>query len=117
MICVDEKGWREFIDSNAMLASRKTEEFKFKIYLLQLWFYQAYSLRTGETTNNILPGMAEALQKFNETFPQADLAGINKLLEKTTESLMRNLYTPLTLINLLISVQELLKGKIPISVL
>ena len=61
--------------------------------------------------------MAEALQKFNETFPQADLAGINKLLEKTTESLMRNLYTPLTLINLLISVQELLKGKIPISVL
>ena len=117
MICVDEKGWREFIDSNAMLASRKTEEFKFKIYLLQLWFYQAYSLRTGETTNNILPGMAEALQKFNETFPQADLAGINKLLEKTTESLMRNLYTPLTLTNLLISVQELLKGKIPISVL
>ena len=61
--------------------------------------------------------MAEALQKFNGDFPQADLARINKLLEKTTESLIKNLYTPLTLINLLISVQELLKGKIPISVL
>jgi hypothetical protein len=67
--------------------------------------------------NNILPGMAEALQKFNEAYPQADLAGINKLLEKTTESLIQNLYIPLTLTNLLISTQELLKGKIPISVL
>ncbi|GIT74273.1 MAG: hypothetical protein Ct9H300mP29_2670 [Candidatus Neomarinimicrobiota bacterium] len=93
--------------------ARKSEEFKFKIYLLQLWFYQAYSLRTGKTTNNILPEMAEALQKFNETFPEADLAGINKLLETTTESLIKNLYTPLTLTNLLISVKGTFKRQNP----
>ena len=38
---------------------------------------------------------------------------INKTLEDTVVSLVRNLYTPLTLTNLLISVQELLKGKTP----
>ncbi len=116
MTRVNEKGWREFVNSNAMLAARKPEEFKFRIYLLQLWFHQAYDLRTGETTNGILPGMTNSLQKFNDAYPHADLAGINKILEETAESLVRNLYTPLTLINLLISVQELLKGKIPISV-
>jgi DNA polymerase-3 subunit delta' len=113
---VNENGWREFINSNAMLAARKPQEFKFRVYLLQLWFHQAYELRTGEAPNGILPGMTESLQQFNDTYPVADLAGINKILEETVESLVRNLYTPLTLTNLLISVQELLKGKIPISV-
>mgnify|MGYP000055902192 CR=1 FL=1 len=113
---VNEKGWREFINSNAMLAARKPEKFKFRIYLLQLWFYQAYELRTGEGSNGILPEITESLQKFNDAYPLADLAGINKILEETAESLVRNLYTPLTLTNLLISVQELLKGKIPQSV-
>jgi DNA polymerase-3 subunit delta' len=116
MTRVNENGWREFINSNAMLAARKPQEFKFRVYLLQLWFHQAYELRTGEAPNGILPGMTESLQQFNDTYPVADLAGINKILEETVESLVRNLYTPLTLTNLLISVQELLKGKIPISV-
>ena len=62
-----------------------------------------------------LQGRILSLEKFNETYPDANLAGINKILEDTVESLVRNLYTPLTLTNLLISVQELLKGKIPRS--
>ena len=116
MTRVNEKGWRDFINSNAMLAARKPAEFKFRIYLLQLWFYQAYGLRTDEATNGILPEMTESIQKFNDAFPHADLAGINIILEETAESLVRNFYIPLTLINLLISVQELLKGKTPQSV-
>ena len=116
MTRVNEKGWRDFINSNAMLAARKPEEFKFKLYLLQLWFHQVYEMRSGAASSGILPGMAESLGKFNDAYPHADLAGINKILEDTAESLARNLYTPLTLTNLLISVQELLKGKIPLSV-
>ena len=42
---------------------------------------------------------------------------INKVLEETAESLVRNLYTPLTLTNLLITVQELLKDKIPTKII
>ena len=116
MIRVNEKGWREFINNNAMLAARKPEDFKFRVYLLQLWFHQAFTLRTGEVSNEVFPEIKASLQKFNDTYPVANLAGINKSLEDTIESLTRNLYTPLTLINLLISVQELLKGKIPQSV-
>ena len=91
---------------------RKPDEFKFKLYLLQLWFHLAYEMRLGTAANGYLNGMAPSLEKFNETYPNADLAGINKILENTVESLVRNLYTPLTLTNLLISIQELLKGKI-----
>jgi len=116
MIRVNEKGWREFINNNAMLAARKPEDFKFRVYLLQLWFHQAFTLRTGEVSNEVFPEIKASLQKFNDTYPVANLAGINKSLEDIIESLTRNLYTPLTLINLLISVQELLKGKIPQSV-
>tara|TARA_B100001750_G_scaffold33805_1_gene23656 strand:+ start:1047 stop:2207 length:1161 start_codon:yes stop_codon:yes gene_type:complete len=115
MMKVDTKGWRDFINNNAILAVRKPDEFKFKLYLLQLWFHHAYEMRSGMAAKGYLSGLAPSLEKFNETYPNANLAGINKILEDTVESLVRNLYTPLTLTNLLISVQELLKGKIPRS--
>ena len=116
MTRVDEKGWRDFINSNAMIASRKPEKFKFNIYLLQLWFHQAYRMKAEDNTYQLLPEITKSLEKFNDIYPKADLAEINKVLEETTESLVRNLYIPLTLTNLLITIQELLKGKIPISV-
>ncbi len=109
---VDGKGWRDFINNNAMLATRKPDEFKFRLYLLQLWFHHAYEMRSGTALNSLVNGMAPSLEKFNETYPNANLAEINKILENTVESLVSNHYTPLTLTNLLISVQELLKGKI-----
>ncbi len=116
MTRVDEKGWRDFINSNAMIASRKPEKFKFNIYLLQLWFHQAYRMKAEDNTYQLLPEITKSLEKFNDIYPKADLSEINKVLEETTESLVRNLYIPLTLTNLLITIQELLKGKIPISV-
>lgn len=114
---VNEAGWRKFIDSYAMMASRKPGEFKFRIYLLQLWFHYAYRVRSGEVFLASLPSLITSLEKFNLAYPNADLAGINQILEETTESLVRNFYTPLTLTNLLISIQTLLKGKEPISVI
>ena len=60
--------------------------------------------------------LLEPLVDFNSAFPNADLAGINQILEETLQSLIRNYYTPLTLTNLLISMQRLLKGKETISI-
>ena len=117
MANVNEAGWRKFIESYAMMASRKPGEFKFRIYLLQLWFHYAYRVRSGEVFLASLPSLITSLEKFNLAYPSADLAGINHILEETTESLVRNFYTPLTLTNLLISIQTLLKGKEPISVI
>jgi DNA polymerase III delta prime subunit len=55
MICVDEKGWREFINSLSMLAFRNPSQYKFKIYLLQLWFHYAFNSidRTTSHANSI----------------------------------------------------------------
>ncbi len=117
MIRVNEKGWREFINTNAMLAARKPKEFKFNIYLIQLWFSHAYQVRLGESLSLLMPETIASLEKFNHTYPKADLSEINTVLEETAESLVRNLYTPLTLTNLLITVQELLKDKIPTKII
>ena len=56
------------------------------------------------------------VKDFESAFPNADLAGINQILEETLQALIRNYYTPLTLTNLLISMQRLLKGKETISI-
>lgn len=114
---LNQNGWRKFIENFSMMANRKPEEFKFKIYMLQLWFNFAYSNRLGNTDSSKFVLLVESLTAFNSAFPNADLAGINQILEETIESLIRNYYTPLTLINLLISMQRLLKGKEPLSIL
>lgn len=104
-------GWRSFIDTQALLATRKPEEFIFHIYLLQLWFHSANRVRSGAPYNLPFPALETMLIDFNGAYPKANLAGIIVLLEKTIESLARNLYTPLTLTNFLLSVQDCIRGK------
>tara|TARA_B100000929_G_scaffold77892_1_gene60783 strand:- start:2481 stop:3626 length:1146 start_codon:yes stop_codon:yes gene_type:complete len=111
LITVNVTGWREFINSLSMLAFRNPSQYKFKIYLLQLWFHHAYRIRMGGSSINGVESIEQSLCKFNEKYPNANLIEINKLLEDSIESLSRNFYTPLTLTNLLISIQTLLKGK------
>jgi len=111
LITVSVTGWREFINSLSMLAFRNPSKYKFKIYLLQLWFHHAYRIRMGGSSINGIESIEKSLCKFNERYPNANLIEINKLLEDSIESLSRNFYTPLTLTNLLISIQTLLKGK------
>ena len=113
---VNENGWRKFIDSFSMMAHRKPDEFKFNIYMLQLWFHFAYSNRLDNSDSSKFEFLLGPLEDFNSAFPNADLAGINQILEETLQSLIRNYYTPLTLTNLLISMQRLLKGKETISI-
>ncbi|MGY8751291.1 MAG: DNA polymerase III subunit [Fidelibacterota bacterium] len=113
---VDEGSWRKFIDSFSMMAHRRPEDFKFKIYILQLWFHLAYSNRLGISDYSKFEFLLEPLVAFNSDFPNADLAGINQILEDIIQSLIRNYYTPLTLTNFLISMQRLLKGKELISI-
>lgn len=115
IIKVDAKGWGDFINGHSMLAAQKPDQFKFNLFLLQIWFHNAYELKCGISENIFFQGMTLTLEDFNQTYPKANLSDINMLLENTIESLVRNLYVPLTLTNLLIAIQELLKGKIPRS--
>ena len=111
IINISENGWREFINNFSMLAYRNPEEFKFKFYLLQTWFHQAYRSRVGIYKSEDLEELKNSLNQFNKKYPNANLNEINKLLEESVYSLSRNLYTPLMLTNFLISLQKLLKGK------
>ena len=95
-----------------MLAFRDPNQFKFKFFLLQLWFNHAYRIRISGSPIKGFERLEKSLCEFNDKYPNANLCEINRLLEDSVESLSRNFYTPLTLTNLLISVQTLLRGKV-----
>jgi hypothetical protein len=50
---------------------------------------------------------------FNDQYPRINFYGVNQLFEEVIQAISRNLYMPLVMINLLISLQTLLKGKEP----
>ncbi len=108
------KGWKSVIDSLSMTAARKPDDFRFQIYLLQLWFHYAKKIRGGKKYPSPFPDLND-FEKFNKAYPSANLAAINQELEYTIESLGQNLYTPLTLVNLLLSIQDYLQGKDTVS--
>ena len=110
-VTVNETNWRKFIDNLTMLAFRDPNQFRFKIFLLQLWFNHAYRIRMSGSPIQGFERLEESLSEFNEKYPNANLMEINRLLEDSIESLSKNFYTPLMLTNLLISVQTLLRGK------
>ncbi len=48
-----------------------------------------------------------------QNFPKANYFEINALLKESIEALSRNLYMPLFMLNMMITIQTLLKGKEP----
>ncbi len=105
--------WNSLIQTLSLLATQKPVEFQLRVYLLQFWFHNAHLLRVAPS-QVVLPEIHERLKRFNAIFPQANYSGINLALETLLESMARNLYLPLTLINVLLSIQECLKGQEPV---
>ena len=81
-----------------------------------LWLFCFFFFSSRRRHTRLVRDWSSDVCSSDLIYPKANLAEINKVLEETTESLVRNLYIPLTLTNLLITIQELLKGKIPITV-
>jgi DNA polymerase-3 subunit delta' len=102
--------WRRFVVDHTRLAKTDPEEYRFRLYLLQLWFRGAYRLRRGLPDELHQDGFREEMQTLNEHYPRADFVKINTILEEGMEALAQNRYLPLTLINLLISIQHGLCG-------
>lgn len=103
--------WRTFINTHSRMAAGRPEEFRFQLYLLQLWFHSAYRLRLGLDPDLELNGTTAGLEKFNRSYPQADLQGIVVALEEAQEAPARNLQLPLVLSNLLITINARLRGE------
>ena len=69
-------------------------------------------IRSGYESRSLeLERIETKIKEFNKNYPNADLVEINKLIEHTLSALKLNLDINLTLINFLMSMQTLLKGK------
>ena len=113
MITLDKLAWNNTINNFSMLAFRNPKDFIFKINLAQMWINLAFKSKNAETLNVDDLILIDTFKKFNDKHPKANLYGINQLFEELVQALSRNLYMPLVMINLLISIQTFLKGKEP----
>ena len=61
----------------------------------------------------LISDFSDSFNQFNNQFPKANYFKINALLEESIEALSRNLYMPIFMSNMMITIQTLLKGKEP----
>ena len=61
----------------------------------------------------LLDSEFDSFEEFTNVFPNANFFEINILLEEAIVALSQNLYMPLFILDMMISIQTLLKGKKP----
>ena len=110
---LDENGWRNSINSFSMLAFRKPEEFVFKMSLVQMWISLASKFKHNKKDAEFFNEYFDTFEQFNDKYPNADFFEINNLFESAILALNQNLYMPLFIIDMMISLQTLLKGEKP----
>ena len=110
---LDQNTWRNSINDFSMLAFRKPDEFIFKINLIQMWMNLALKFKYSRKDLPLLDSEFDSFEEFTNIFPNANFFEINILLEEAIVALSRNLYMPLFIIDMMISIQTLLKGKKP----
>ena len=113
LIKLDQKSWRSQINDFSMMAFRSPQEFIFRINLIQMWINIAYKFKCGEQLPMLISDFSDSFNEFNNQFPSANYFEINELLEDSIEALSQNLYMPLFMLNMMITIQTLLKGKEP----
>ena len=110
---LDQNNWRNSINDFSMLAFRKPDEFIFKINLIQMWINLALKFKYSRKDLPLLDSEFDSFREFTNIFPNANFFEINILLEEAIVALSRNLYMPLFILDTMISIQTLLKGKKP----
>ena len=95
------------------MAFRSPQEFIFRINLIQMWINIAYKYKCGEQLPMLISDFSDSFYDFNNKFPKANYFEINALLEGSIDALSQNLYMPLFMLNMMITIQTLLKGKEP----
>ena len=110
---LDENEWRNSINSFSMLAFRKPEEFVFKMSLVQMWISLASKFKHNKNDAEFFNEYFDTFEQFNDKYPNADFFEINNLFESAILALNQNLYMPLFIIDMMISLQTLLKGEKP----
>ena len=110
---LDQNTWRNTINNLSMLAFRSPEEFIFKISLIQMWMSIASRFKFAKQETSSFDQYFKTFEEFNNKYPNADFFEINNLLEDAMQALNRNLYMPLFILDMMITIQSLLKGEKP----
>ncbi len=102
----DGNNWRQFVNANARLAINEPAEYRFNLYLLQLWFRGAYRQRLNlpDPLQNDL--LLQLMEQLNQSRPNIDYLGIHTAIAEASEALAHNYHIPLTLTNFLTTVQR-----------
>ena len=110
---LDQNTWRNTINNLSMLAFRSPEEFIFKISLIQMWVSIASRFKFAKQETSSFDQHFKTFEEFNNKYPYANFFEINNLLEDAMQALNRNLYMPLFILDMMITIQSLLKGEKP----
>ena len=110
---LDQNTWRNTINNLSMLAFRSPEEFIFKISLIQMWMSIASRFKFAKQETSSFDQYFNTFEEFNNKYPHASFFEINNLLEDAMQALNRNLYMPLFILDMMITIQSLLKGEKP----
>ena len=110
---LDQNTWRNTINNLSMLAFRSPEEFIFKISLIQMWMSIASRFKFSKEETGSFDKYFNTFEEFNNKYPHASFFEINNLLEDAMQALNRNLYMPLFILDMMITIQSLLKGEKP----
>ena len=110
---LDQNTWRNTINNLSMLAFRSPEEFIFKISLIQMWISIASRFKFAKQETSSFDQYFKTFEEFNNKYPYANFFEINNLLEDAMQAINRNLYMPLFILDMMITIQSLLKGEKP----
>ena len=94
--------WRHFINEYSRLAYTNPTEFRFRVYLLQLWIWSIYKEKSGVRKNSFYLGKENGMESIVQKLLNTDIHILNAHLEEILRGLNRNLNTSLALTNLLI---------------
>ncbi len=78
-----------------------------------MWMNLASRFKYDRKDLDILNGKFDSFEEFTNKYPNANFFEINSLLEEAIMALGQNLYMPLFILDMMISIQTLLKGKKP----
>ena len=110
---LDQNTWRNTINNLSMLAFRSPEEFIFTIIVMQLLVSMSSRFKLSKQETSSFDQYFKTFEEFNNKYPNADFFEINNLLEDAMQALNRNLYMPLFILDMMITIQSLLKGEKP----
>ena len=106
----DPESWRSFIQKYSQMANNDIVTFKFHFRILSLWFRSVYLFRKDIPDLLHETELKYGMETFLNTYPDADLLAINLLFDEVSNSIKKNYYMPLALINLLLDIQNILQS-------